>query len=165
MKIKLQGLVGFGSLVLFLPLFVGPGCSDSPPKVVQQQGESKETTVRNNKPGSSFTDTVKINSPAAVFYSPDSLQLEKLRVITDTIIYESTMHDCFYQMRNSRRILERDYKNVRIIEVKNARYLVFKKINGEKEYLDLNTQNDPCGLFIFDTRKSRKLVDMTNVET
>ena len=117
------------------------------------------------KPSASFQDTVTINFPAAVFYRPDSLQLASIRNITDTAIFESTMHDCFYQFRNACNVLKKDYPAVRIIEVKNARYLLFKKEGGAKEYIDLDTKNDPCGLFIFDGRQSPLLTDMTNIET
>ena len=81
------------------------------------------------------------------------------------MIFESTMHDCFYQVRNSRNILQKSYKHLQIVEVSTARYVVFEKVNGEMEYLDLDTKNDPCGLFLFDGKKSHRWVDMTNIET
>ena len=93
------------------------------------------------------------------------MQLEKLKARTDTMIFEGMMHDCFYQMRYSRNVLKQHYKHVQIIDVRNARYLVFVKKNGEKEYVDLDTQNDACGLFISDPGKSHQWVDMTNAET
>jgi hypothetical protein len=31
--------------------------------------------------------------------------------------------------------------------------------------IDLNTQNDPCGIFIFDGHKKAKLADMTNIDS
>jgi hypothetical protein len=163
MRSELQSFINYSLPALFL--FIQLGCSDSRPKADQAKDRLEENILKKTKPGSSYTDTVKIKSPAAVLYSPDSLQLEKIKAITDTMIFEGTMHDCFYQMRNSRNILKKSYKYVQIIEVKNARYLVFEKVNGEKEYLDLNTQNDPCGLFIFNGSKSHRLVDMTNIET
>jgi hypothetical protein len=50
-------------------------------------------------------------------------------------------------------------------EVVNGRYILFKKSDGKVEVIDLNTKNDPCGLFIFDGQKSPLLVDMTNIDT
>ena len=152
----------------FLPilvLMIQMGCSGSHSKENQADQSLKEKTLRPIKPGSSYSDTIKIKSAAAVFYSPDSAQLDKLKAITDKMIFESTMHECFYQMRNSRNILKKFYKHIQVTEVTNARYVVFEKRNGEKEYVDLNTQGNPCGLFIFDGSKSYKLVDMTNIET
>ena len=140
-------------------------CADSRPEGDQAKESAEDAILKKTKPGSSYSDTIKITSSAAVFYSPDSMQLEKIKAITDTMTFEGTMHDCFYQVRNSRNILNKSYKQVQILEVKNARYIAFEKINGEKEYVDLNSQNDPCGLFIFNGNKSHRLVDMTNIET
>lgn len=117
------------------------------------------------KPPSSFSDTVIVEYPAAVFYNPDSVQLKKIKAITEKMIFEGTVHDCFYQMRNSRMVLEKYYPKVAVIEVETARYIHFKMINGGDEVVDLNTKNDPCGLLIFDGHKSPQLVDMTNVDT
>ena len=81
------------------------------------------------------------------------------------MIFESMVHDCFFQMRNSRMVLKKNHTQVKIIEVKNARYLLFINAAGEKEAIDLNTKNDPCGLFIFDGVKAPRLVDMTNIDS
>ena len=125
--------------------------------------EDKNTMLR--KPPATFTDTIIIDFPAAVFYNPDSLQLEKIKAITDIMIFESMVHDCYYQMRNCRIVLKQNYPHIKIVEVKNARYLLFEKSGGEKEYIDLDTQNDPCGIFLFDGNKKARLADMMNIET
>lgn len=125
--------------------------------------EYKDTLHR--KPPSSFSDSISVGYPVAVFYQPDSLQLLKIKAITDTMVFESTMHELFYQMRNSRIVLKQYYPGIKITEVTNARYLIFNKAGGDKVRLDLNTKDDPCGLIIFDGKKSPQLVDMTNVDT
>ncbi len=133
-----------------------------------EQKKGKENTVEKSTPGkppSRFLDTVIVVYPTAVFYNPDSVQFKKIKAITEPMIFEGTMHDCFYQMRNSRMVLEKYYPKVAIEEVKNARYIHFKMINGSDEIVDLNSKNDPCGLLIFDGHKSPQLVDMTNVDT
>jgi hypothetical protein len=162
MKIEIISLIKFHLSVFFLTAIIILSCSDSPRQTIDPKHEIES---QKKKPGSSYSDTIVINSPAAVFYTPDSTQLKKIKAITDSVIFEGTMHDCFYQMKNSRKILKQNYAKVEIIEVKNARYLVFNKLDGGKEYLDLNAQNDPCGLFIFDGHKTPRMVDMTNIET
>src|ERR1051325_10946374 len=67
--------------------------------------EHKDTIRR--KPPSSFSDTLIIHFPAAVFYNPDSFQLKKIKGITPKNEYESMEHDCFYQMRNARMVLKK----------------------------------------------------------
>ena len=149
-----------------LPVILTFSCADSSTKINQNQNKIENKDPAKNKPAGSFSDTVQINSlPSAVFYDPDSLQLEKIKAITNSTIFESTMHEYFYQMRNSRIVLKKYYPYIKIIEVKNARYLLFEKAGGEKEYVDLNTKNDPSGIFIFDGQKAPQLVDMTNIES
>ena len=62
-------------------------------------------------------------------------------------------------------VLKKNYPDVEIRDVINARYLLFNKTDGRKELIDLNDKNDPCGLLLFDSRHSPRLVDMTNIES
>ena len=153
-------------LIYFLPLLLSLSCSDPE----RQRNSIQENTVSKNpvriKSPGSFSDTIKIKSfSSAVFYYPDSLQLEKIKASTDKRIFESTMHDYFYQMRYSRVVLKRYFPQIHIIEVKKGRYLLFELKGGQKEYIDLNAKNDPWGLFIFDGQKVPRLVDMTNIDS
>lgn len=116
------------------------------------------------KPPSTYNDIAEIDYPAAVFYSPDSVQLQKIKEITDPGVFESTMHDCFYQMRNARGVIKKYYPHIKIVEVSKVRYLLFKK-TGPGERIDLNEKNDPCGLFLYDGNQPARLVDMTNIDS
>ena len=118
-----------------------------------------------HKPPSSYNDTLSIDIPSAVFYNPDSLQLEKMRAITDSGIMESQLHECYFLMRNSRLSLQSNWPEIKIVEIKNARFLLFKNIDGDREYIDLDTRNDPCGILLFDGRKKAQLADMANIDS
>ncbi len=118
-----------------------------------------------HKPPSSYNDTLSIDFPSAVFYNPDSLQLEKMWAITDSGIMESQLHECYFLMRSSRFSLQSNWPEIKIIELKNARFLLFKHIDGEREYIDLDTRNDPCGILLFDGRKKARLADMANIDS
>jgi hypothetical protein len=146
-------------------MMLGLYCTSRQQNIDQPKDNNAAKPGKKTKPASSYNDTIMISSPAAVFYSPDSLQLQKIKSTTESQVFEGTMHECFYQMRNSRMVLKKDYPAVRIIEMKNARYLLFKKSNNENELIDLDKKNDPCGIFIFDAMHSPRLVDMTNIET
>jgi hypothetical protein len=117
------------------------------------------------KPPSSYSDTIIIDNTAAVFYHPDSLQLKKIEALIDKRIFESQMHEYFYQMRNSRIVLKNSWSSVKIIEAKNIRYLFFKKIDTPGVLIDLNSKTDPYGLFLFDGIKDPYFADMMNIET
>lgn len=139
-------------------------CSGSPQQATEEQGKTGNKDEV-HKPKSSFTDTVKIIPPAAVFYTPDSLQLEKIKAITEPAVFESTVHDCFYQARNSRMVLKKYYRGIRVIDIKNARYLQLVYADGKQEYFDLDGHDDPCGMIIFDGHQLPRVVDMMNIET
>jgi len=117
------------------------------------------------KPPSSFNDTLTIDHKSAVFYSPDSLQMEKIQLVNEKNVMAYIKHDCYYQMQNARLSLKNDWPKVKIIEVSRARYLSFAKSTGAAIVIDLNEKNDICGLFIFDGKQDPVLVDMPNVDT
>ena len=155
----------FQFLAYFLLMLLNTSCSEPPRQKLPAGNKNENKAGTKNKPPGSFSDTVEITVPSAVFFHPDSLQVEKIKAITDTGIFKSTMHDIFYQMRYSRIIIKKYYPYLKIIEVTRARFLLFEKAGGRKEFIDLNTINDSGGLFIFDRLKAPRLADMTNVET
>jgi hypothetical protein len=155
----------FHFIVYFLPVLLICACFDSSRKTKQVHNKIDTKDSVKNKPPGSFSDTVKIKVASAVFYMPDSIQLERIKAITDSAVFDGTMHDCFYQMRNAQAVLKQYYPDIKITEVKDARYLLFEKTDGVREYIDLNTKKDPCGIFIFDGQKAPLLVDMTNIES
>lgn len=118
-----------------------------------------------HKPSSGFTDTLKIISTAAIFFSPDSLQWQKLKSVNDTMTYASFEHDCFYQMRNARNVIKQYFPNVKIIDALRVRYLSFTRINGTSRYIDLDSIADPCGILLFDKKKEPHPADMMNIDT
>ena len=125
--------------------------------------ENKENTK--SKPPSSFSDTIVVNIPSAIFFNPDSLQLIKIKAITDSMVFKSMEHDCFFQMRNARNIIDKYYLGVEIINLTKARFLLFEYKNGIKELIDLDSNNDPCGIYLFDGSRKPVITDMTNIET
>jgi hypothetical protein len=124
-----------------------------------------QTNTNLKKPPSSYADTMIISGESAVFYTPDSIQLTKIKAVNKEMIYESLMHDCYFQMRNARLVIRRDRPEVKITEVSKVRWLVFMMNNKSKRLIDLDTINDICGIYLFDGNKEPELIDMTNVET
>ena len=148
----------------FLSILLNFSCSDSPrpTKPVQNKTENKYLA---EKPPSNFSDTIKIDFPAAVFYSPDSLQLENIKSISDAKMFDGSMHEYYYLMRNSHSVIKKYFPQLKIIEAKNVRYLLFVGANKGKNVIDLNSKNDAYGLFVFDRKKSPQLLDMANIES
>src|SRR5438477_9819935 len=92
----------------FILIFFICSCSHSgqQDKPVQIRVESK--SFPKDKPPSSYSDTLIINSTAAVFYSPDSVQLEKLRSITDKGAFDANLHEYYFLTRNARLVIKKN---------------------------------------------------------
>ncbi len=145
--------------------------------IVSCKGENKENNKGNvdtlptrpikitNKPGASFSDSIYVKEAAAIFYYPDSLQDARIKAITEPAIYNSTIHEMFYQMRNAKIVIKETYPKLKLIEVTNARYVLVQKKDGQKQIIDLDKYNDARGLILCNGIKEPQLADMTNIET
>jgi len=153
-----------GFIVYFFAIGLCTSCSDAHKQTIVDVPKTNNSLPQHKPPGS-FTDTIRVATPSAVFYHPDSLQVKKIQAVTDSMVFKSTMHQLFYQMRNSQIVIKKYYPRIKIVEVTKARWLLFEKKDGTKEFIDLNKSYDPEGLFIFDGHKSPRLVDMMNIET
>ena len=121
-------------------------------------------TFYQNKPPATVTDTLIINSVAAVFFNPDSLQLQKIRSIADPGVFESKMHEYEYLIKTAQSSINKNFPQVKIIESKNVRFLLF--ISRDKHIcIDLDKNYDPYGLYLFNRQKAPQPVDMANAET
>ena len=139
--------------------------NESANKGVVSQVKTVTIPKTSPKPHSTYPDTLMINHPAAVFYRPDSIQLAKIKAVSDPMYYEASLHEYFYQMLTARNIFKKTWPWLTIIESDKYRVLMFIRKNNSREYIDLDTMYDTHGLFVFDGKKSPILIDMTNVET
>jgi len=152
-----------GFLLLFALAVILFACRQIDGKKYGKQNVAKKD-AHVQKPPSSFDDTVTINTPAAVFFEPDSLQLQKIKEVTSEPVFKSSMHEYKYQIKNARNFLKAHWPGLKVIDARNVRFLLFLKKNGEVVTIDLNKQ-DPCGMFVFNRTKAPLLIDMMNVET
>lgn len=154
-----------GLITLFLFLFTcscSPGNEkNTPPAEINPK--TKSSIIK--KPGSDYQDTIIIKAKSAVFYSPDSIQMEKIKSVNTKAIFDMLTHNCHYQMENAHIVIKRYWPQIKIVEVSRFRYLLFEKTNKSKVCIDLNDKNDICGLFLFDEKKDPVLVDMPNIDT
>jgi len=143
------------------------GCSGGINDKSQEVRDSAKTLKRKilAKPGSSYQDSLIVVSPSAIFFNPDSLQMEKIRGVNDKAIFESLTHDCFYQMRNAKLVIERNWPAISVRWATKARWLIFKKADGKVRTVDLNLINDICGIYLFDPSKDPLRTDMTNIDS
>lgn len=163
-KYLLHGsLAIYGVIVLLLFIF---SCSEGYKKnTPQAKTGTKSKPLIIKKPVSSFNDTLVIKAKSAVFYSPDSMQMKKIKSVNEKVTFDLLTHNCHYQMENARIVIKGYWPQLKIIETSSVRYLLFQKTNKTKVFIDLNDKNDICGLFLFDGKKDPVLVDMPNINT
>jgi hypothetical protein len=140
-------------------------CNQTGKKNIPAEKKTEHTDTIRTKPPASFSDTLTVHFPAAVFYNPDSLQLQKIKEITPGNEYETEVHNCFYLMRNARIEMKKYWPQINIIETSKHRYLLFVKANKEKACIDLNKRGDMCGIFLFNGKKEPQFSDMMNINT
>ncbi len=150
-------------LICLLLLLIS--CNDNVTESKAPLPTAKKNKRQSIKPPATFQDTLLIDFSAAVFYYPDSVQLQKIKAETDTMTYNGLMHEYFYQMRNAAGTIKKNWPGLLITHAKKYRFLLFKKNNGSSVCLDLDTKNDPYGLIVFNRQKDPLLADMTNLET
>ena len=165
MKIKNINRISFQFFAYFLSGILSFSCSNSPQEIIPAKNKTENKDPPKTKPPSNFSDTLKIYSAAAVFYSPDSLQLEKIKSVTDGKIFEANMHENFYLMINAHLVIKKNYPHLKIIEAKNVRYIVFIKADKTEDCIDLDAKKEAYGLYIFNQQTSPQFVDMANVDT
>jgi hypothetical protein len=164
MKSKKYLLSIFHLYTLIASLFFFAGCKETPAKK-NKPVPPAERLVTYTKPASSFTDTLTINVRAAVFYNPDSDQLQRIKAVKDLKDFSSDEHNCFYLMRNARMVLKKYWPSVQIIEISKARFLHFIRPDKTSKCIDLDRNGDMCGVYLFDRKKEPELADMMNIDT
>lgn len=131
---------------------------------MKTNGEIPEKIIQ--KPPSSYDDTVLIDRSCIVYYFPDSLQLEKIRLVTDSAIFNSTMHEFEYLIKNARRAVSESkaVEGIPVREVLKGRYLLFRG-QSRDSCIDLNTRGDAIGIYLFKPSKWPWAVDLANIDT
>lgn len=159
-------------LSISLLLFVLLQCTKTRHRTNVVSYEMAKTTEANakakqviTKPGSSFQNILIVTESCALFYKPDSVQKEKIKAMTESQIFESSMHDFFYLGRYARKFLKEHWSGLKIIEATNVRVLFFIKKDRSSDIIDLDKLDDSYGLILFNRIKSPLQIDMANVET
>ncbi len=156
------------ALIFLLPILILGGCKGHAPLPRKNNisGPGGDTTLTQYiKPPSGFSDTLVIATTAAVFFKPDSLQLEKIRAIRKKNEYETEVHNCYFLMRNARMVLRQYWPRVNMIDATRVRYLLFVKQDNSQVCIDLDQKGDSCGIFLFDKKKQPVFTDMMNIDT
>lgn len=117
------------------------------------------------QPISQSGDSLQVDSGAAVFFQADSLRLIMVKAALKDRTFESLTHDCNFEMKYARSIIQRTLPALPVVMTSANRWLVFKKKNGTRKRIDLNTITDICGVFLFDGIRDPVRANMPNMDT
>jgi hypothetical protein len=127
--------------------------------------EEKHSSQPKSKPASSFADSLIISSAAAISFEPDSIQLQKIKSITDSNEFQTMVHEYFFQQRNATLFLQQHWPHVKILSAKNFRYLIFRNQRQTIEVVDLDKIPDFFGMYFFEPGKNPQRIDMMSIDT
>ena len=114
------------------------------------------------QPSPLHSDTLIIDRQAAVFYQPDSFQLEKRMKEVDEADFRAGADDYIYYINTSVEYLEKE--GLPVLDAKNKKYLKFVLTDKQDQVIKLDTLEELWGIYLFDPKKSVYAADMTIIE-
>jgi hypothetical protein len=108
------------------------------------------------------SDTLMIDRQAALFYQPDSFQLEKRMKEVGEADFRAGADDYIYYINTSVEYLEKE--GLPVLDAKNKKYLKFVLTDKQYQVIKLDTLEELWGIYLFDPKKSVYAADMTIIE-
>ena len=142
----------------------------------QKQGRNSDTKISSDdtipkpdsiktqtaKTSSSNRDTLIIDREAAVFYQPDSLQIEKRMNQAGEADFRAGAGDYIYYLNESAEYLKK--QGIRVLDAKGKKYLKFILANKQVQLIKLDTLKELWGMYLFDPKKKPYAADITIIE-
>jgi len=114
------------------------------------------------QPSPLHSDTLIIDRQAAVFYQPDSLQIEKRMKEVGEADFRAGADDYIYYVNTSVEYLEK--RGLPVLDAKNKKYLKFVLTDKQHQVIKLDTLEELWGIYLFAPKKSVYAADMTIIE-
>lgn len=108
------------------------------------------------------TDTLTIDRKAAVFYQPDSLQMDKRMKEVGEADFRAGADDYIYYINTSAEYLEK--QGLPVLDAKNKKYLRFVLGDRKTQVIKLDTLEELWGMYLFDPKKKPCAADITMIE-
>lgn len=107
-------------------------------------------------------DTLTIDRKAAVFYQPDSLQIERRMKEIGEADFRTGMDDYIYYVNTSAEYLEK--QGLPVLDAKDKKWLKFILADKKVQLIKLDTLEELWGMYLFDSKRKAYRVDMTLIE-
>ncbi|TKK64089.1 hypothetical protein FC093_23330 [Ilyomonas limi] len=126
-----------------------------------QQSHSPQTNL-DKKEIEGNSDTLTIDTKAAVFFQPDSSQMEKRMKEVGERDFRAGADDYIYYINISAEFLEK--QGVPVMNAKSKKYLKFVTSDKKAELVKLDTLRELWGMYFFDPTKRPYYADITEIE-
>lgn len=108
------------------------------------------------------SDTLYINTKAAVFYAPDSARIDRAKKDAGEDAFYTGADDYVYYIGKCREYF--DSVKLKTVYAKDKKYIRFIKDDDTRIYVKLDTLPELWGIYLFEPKKDPKLVDMLAIE-
>ena len=126
-----------------------------------QQSYSQQTNL-DIKEIEGNSDTLMIDTKAAVFFQPDSLQMKKRMKEVGERDFRAGADDYIYYINISAKYLEK--QGLIVMDAKGKKYLKFVKSDKKEQVVRLDTLNDLWGMYLFEPQKKPHYADIIEIE-
>jgi len=155
-------------ITIYVLLFICWSIAACTPNDKQQQANpslqntllNEGSTQENNLAAN--TDTLVVTQNAAVFYEPDSLQMERRKKEVGEENFYIGADDYLFYLNETYEYLEKE--NLPILLTQNKKYVKFVGADSKATLIKLDTLSELWGVFFFDIKKAPQQVDMTMIE-
>ena len=113
-------------------------------------------------PSGQRRDTLVIEARSAVFYSPDSLQMDRRMKQAGEENFRQGADDYLYYLNTSAEYLEKE--GIPVLDAQPSRYLKFILSGADSQIIHLDTLPDLWGLYLFEPGKRPHYADITEIE-
>jgi hypothetical protein len=107
-------------------------------------------------------DTLTITEKCAVFYSPDSAQIEKEKKLAGEEDFYTIADDAVNYSSDAHVFL--DSVNLKTVDIDTQKVIRFISADKTQKLIKLSKRTDLWGIYFFDPKKKPRWVDMTDIE-
>lgn len=127
--------------------------------------EIKTTVNKTSEPiqvSSKTTDTLIINNKSAVIFEPTENSINKRKKEIGEEVFYIGADDYLFYLDQSITFLEK--QEINIVQTKNNRILKFISEDKSETIINLNSEEQIWGIYLFDPKWKPKKIDMTATE-
>lgn len=127
--------------------------------------EIKTTVNKTSEPiqvPSKTTDTLIINNKSAVIFEPTENSINKRKKEIGEEVFYIGADDYLFYLDQSITFLEK--QEINIVQTKNNRILKFISKDKSETIINLNSEEEIWGIYLFDPKWKPKKIDMTATE-